>query len=170
MSRRWIVAGVLALVASPALAQDPGSRPTREFVTAAAQSDHFEMLEADTVLAQSTDPQVRAYAQMMIQQHGQTRAALARAAAQAGLKPPPEGLDGEQARLLGELQSLKGPDLDQAYARHQALAHRAALTVEQGYARDGDTPAVKQVAGSTKPVVAQHVRMADQLKARVGAP
>lgn len=158
------------LIASPALAQDPGSRPTREFVTAAAQSDQFEMLEADTVLGQSTDPQVRAYAQMMLQQHAQTKASLAQATARAGLKPPPEGLDGEQARLLGELQSLKGPDLDKAYARHQALAHRAALTVEQGYARDGDTPAVKQVAASATPIIAQHVTMADQLKAKVGAP
>ena len=82
---------------------------TKDFVEAAAQSDHFEIVEAQTALAQTHDPRVRAFARQMIPAHTETSQVLQQAARRAGLPPPPMSLSGDQQRLLGALQSQRGP-------------------------------------------------------------
>ena len=163
------LAAAAIIAVTPAAAQT-GSRPTREFVQAAGQSDQFEILESRTVLTQSTDPQVRAFAEQMIRDHEETGRTLRQATTSSGLEPPPMGLGDDQARLLSELQSLRGREFDRAYARHQALAHRSALVVEQGYAASGDVPAVRQAAASAVQMISAHLAAADQLHARLGGP
>ena len=164
-----LTAAVLAVVAStPAAAQEAGSRQTREYVESAGHSDAFEMLEADTVLSQSRDPQVRGFAQRMLQDHRQLSEALQQATSRSGLKTPPMGVGADQAPLLGALQSMSGPEFDRAYWRHQALAHRSALTTTQHYAANGDDPAVRRAANSAVPIIAAHLAMAEQMQARRG--
>ena len=164
-------AGLAAIALAPAaLAQEAGSRQTREFVEAAGQSDRFEILEAQTVLGQSTDVQVRAFAEKMIRDHDQMSQTLAQAAARAGLKPTPPGISADQASLLGALQSQRGPEFEQTYVKHQALAHRAALAVERAYAATGDDPDVRQVAAAATPTIAAHLAMAEQMRAKLGGP
>jgi putative membrane protein len=161
------LAGAIAL---PALAAaNPGSRQTREFVQAAGNSDSFEILEAQTVLAQSTNPDVRTFAQHMLEDHSRTRAALADAAARAGLAPPPEGPSTDQAQMLSALQSQRGADFDKTYVKQQALAHRSALTVEQKYATEGDQSAIRQAAAGAVPTISAHLQIADRMKAQMGA-
>ena len=160
--------GIAAAALSPVAAQEPGSRQTREFVQAADQSDRFEILEAETVLGQSTDPQVRAYAEQMVREHRQMNDRLRVAVAGAGLAPPAMTIGADQAQLLGALQGLRGAAFDQAYVRHQALAHRSALVVEQAYAASGDDPAVRQVAAAAVPAITSHLAMAEQMVARLG--
>ena len=56
MMRSAILAGATAiavLASAAALAQQTGSRQTREYVQSAGQSDAFEKLEAETALTQS---------------------------------------------------------------------------------------------------------------------
>ena len=155
-------------VASAASAQEPGSRQTREFIQAASESDMFEIMEAQAALAQSSDPQVLSFARQMIHDHGETSRALQDAAARAGLNPPPMVVGANQAPFLAAVQSLRGPEFDKAYWRQQALAHRAALTVEQAYATKGDTPAVRQAAAAAVPTIQSHLAMAEQMVAKSG--
>ena len=160
-----ITATLFASVAlAPAVsAQEAGSRQTREFVQAAGESDTFEIMEARSALAQSTDPQVLAFAQQMIRDHGETSRLLQEATARAGLKPPPMSVGAGQTLFLAALQSLRGREFDAAYWRHQALAHRSALTVEQHYAATGDAPPVRQVAAAAIPLIQSHLAMAEQM-------
>ncbi len=143
---------------------------TKDFVEAAAQSDHFEIVEAQTALAQTHDPRVRAFARQMIPAHTETSQVLQQAARRAGLPPPPMSLSGDQQRLLGALQSQRGPEFDRTYARQQALAHQEALTVEQAYARQGANGDVREAARSAVPVIRRHLAMAVQLKSLIGGP
>ncbi|NIJ09480.1 putative membrane protein [Sphingomonas vulcanisoli] len=150
-------------------AEEPGSRQTREFVQAAAQSDEFEILAATTVLAQSEDPKVRAFAQQMIDAHRKTSADLRAAVSAAGLNPPKPGMSGEQSMFLAALQSQRGTEFDKVYIKQQALAHRAALAVEQAYAASGDNAAIRKVAAAAVPVITSHLQMADQMQAATGS-
>ena len=152
-----------ALIAGAASAQEPGSRATREYLAAAAQSDTFEMMEAYAALAESRDPQVRSYAQAMLRDHGQTSRTLSDAAARAGLKPPPMQLGNGLAEMLGALQSQGVAEFDRTYWKQQALSHRSALTVQQRYAATGDTPALRQAAAAAVPLIQQHLQMAEQM-------
>jgi len=161
-------AAALMVLASPAGAQTQGSAQTRNYVAAAGQSDAFEMLEANTALAQSKDPKVRAFAQQMLHDHGQLSQSLSKAAASAGVAPPPTGVGADQAPLLAALQGLHGAEFDRAYWQHQALAHRSALTATQGYAANGDSAPVRQAATAAVPVITAHLAMAEQMQAQSG--
>jgi putative membrane protein len=160
---------LIGAASAPAVAQEPGSRETRDYVQAAEESDTFEMMEAYTALAQSTDPQVIAFARRMIRDHGQTGRRLREATAQAGLMPPPAAVGAAQSPFLAALQSARGHDFDMLYWRQQALAHRSALTVTQLYAETGDAPAVRQAAAAAVPLIRAHLAMAEQMSARAGS-
>lgn len=166
----WAAAALAMAGLSPAVAQDAGSRQTREFVQAAAQSDQFEILEGQTAATQATSPKVRAFALRMIQDHTDTSRALQQAATQAGLEPPVMNVSADQSRMLNALQGLTGAQFDQTYMRHQALAHRSALVTEQAYAASGDTPPVRQAAASATPIIAAHLNMAEQMRSKLGGP
>lgn len=173
--RPWVPVAIVAaalvtaaLLAGPASAQEPGSKATRDYVQAAGQSDAFEMLEAETALTESHDPQVRAFAQAMLADHGRTSQALQQATATSGLKPPPMVVGADQAPLLGALQGLRGSEFDQAYWRHQVLGHHSALAMTQMYAASGDDAAVRQAARSAVPIIQAHLQQAEQMAAATG--
>src|SRR6195952_409193 len=134
----------LGLAAALAGAQEAGSRQTREFIQAAASSDQFEILAAETALTQSTNSEVRAFAARMLQDHQQLAEAVRDAATRSGLKPPEMAMSADQAQLLGALQSVSGNEFDTLYIKQQTLAHRSALVVEQMYANSGDNPGLRQ--------------------------
>ncbi|MBV9840175.1 MAG: DUF4142 domain-containing protein [Sphingomonadaceae bacterium] len=159
-----VILAVAALLPTTARAQQPGSRPTREYLMAAAQSDQFEILSGTTALAQTTDPGLRAFATQMIHDHGETSRQLKDTAAREGLAPPPDALGGDQAQMLNALQSLRGADFDKTYARQQALAHHSALTVQQQYAANGDDAALRQLASTTTGLISGHLAMAEKMK------
>ena len=153
------------LCGSVARAQTPMAPTTRDFVQAAAESDHFEILEARTALTQSHDPRVLAFARQMIRAHVDTSRALQQAALKAGLEPPPPmALSGDQQKLLSALQSQRGSEFDHAYLKQQVLAHQEALVVQQAYATGGENPDVRQAARSAVPVIQHHLKEARQLR------
>ena len=163
-----LIAASLALAAAFASAQEAASRQTREFVQAAASSDQFEILAADTALTQSANPDVRAFAARMLQDHEQLAKAVRDAAMRSGMKPPEMAMSADQAQMLGALQSVSGKEFDTLYFKQQTLAHRSALAVEQMYAQSGDDPNLRQLASSAVPLIASHGEMAKQASTKLG--
>jgi len=168
-STPWIAIALAAsVVGTVAQAQDRVPPPPREFAMDAAQSDQYEIAAAEDALGQSQNPQVRAFAQRMIDDHTRSGEALRQAAIASGLPPPPHAMDSDQAVLLAALQSLRGPDFDRTYAKQQVLAHRQALAVEQSFASEGTDPNLRRVARSSVPMIQQHLELAQQMRAAVG--
>ena len=166
--RMPIVTLAALLLAGTASAKEAGSQQTRDYIQAAGQSDTFEIMEATTALAQSTDPKVRAFAEMMIREHGQTSQALKQAAERSGLASPMMDVGAGLSPFLAALQSARGQEFDRTYWRQQALAHRSALTTAQAYAASGDDPDVRQAAVSAVPIISAHLAMAEQMAAQAG--
>lgn len=159
-----------ALIATAAVAQTAAPPPpkTQDFVTGASQSDQYEIMAGQTVETQSRDPRVRAFAEEMIRDHTQTTQALRQAVMTSGLKPPPEGMGGDQAMLLSSLQSLRGADLDRAYATQQVIAHQAALVLAQAYASAGADANVRRAAEAAAPMIGHHLQEAKELRSALG--
>lgn len=153
----------LALGGGGALAQTaiPPSPP--DFALAASQSDRYEMLAAQVALVEGGDPRVKAFAATMLSDHARSAEALRQAAVAAGLPPPPPGLSGDGAALLGALQGERGSDFDRAYARQQVVAHAAAVAVEESFADAGANPVLRAAAQAGLPVIRDHLMMARQL-------
>jgi putative membrane protein len=156
-------AALAVVVASTAAAEKP-AMTAEAFANAAAQSDQYEIQAGRLILTQSQNPQVRAFAQQMVDHHTRTRQALTQAAAASGLPPPSETLSTDQQGMLGGLQSLKGPDLDRTYLTQQVNAHTSALVTQQDYAKSGGDENLRKAAQSATPLIQHHLEMAKGLK------
>ena len=165
--RSLFFVAVLAL-AAPAFAQQTPTLSSKDYIQAALQSDRFEILSGYTARTGTRDPRVRAFAEMMIRDHTQTTRAMRQAATRAGVEPPPPSLSGDGSRMLGALQSLRGADLDRAYAEQQTLGHAEALVVNGLYAQTGSAPPLRQAAQGVLPMIRTHADQARQLKASLG--
>ena len=169
------IAFAAALIAAAGLAGTAAHAQTaippspKDFLAAASQSDEYEIQAGHTAQAQSRDPRVRAFAEQMIRDHTQTREALGQAAAASGMAPPWPAMSADQARMLGSLQSLRGTDFDQAYARQQALAHAQAVAVEGSFASAGAAQIGVRAAQAGLPTIQGHLEMARQLSRQTGA-
>ena len=143
-----------ALVAAPAAAQvmTPG-----EYVMTAGASDLYEITSSKTVLETTQNPQVRQFAQMMIDHHTKSTAEVKAAAARSKVRAAPPMLNPLQQELVTELRAENGPARDAAYIAQQKASHGQALAVQKAYAMDGRAPALKMAAAKIVPVVEQHI-------------
>ena len=144
--------------------QGPKMPKPQEFADSMAQSDGYELAAAQTALAQSRNPQVRAFAERMIADHDHMEQALRAAASASGLKPPRPQVGGDQSSFLAALQSLRSDEFDREYGRQQMLAHTSALTVVRSYAAKGSDANLRSMAASCAPVIELHLQAARQLQ------
>ena len=146
------------------LNEGPKTPKPQEFAQSAAQSDGYELAAAQCALAQSRNPQVRAFAERMIADHSQTAKALRDAATASGLEPPRPHVGGDHMRFLSSLQSLRGVEFDREYSRQQMLAHTSALTLMRSYAAKGSDANLRRLAASAAPTIEHHLQTARQLQ------
>ena len=59
--------------------------------------------------------------------------------------------------MLDEIKAAPPDKVDAVYKARQSEAHRAALALHQGYAAQGDKPALKKAAGEIVPVIQGHI-------------
>jgi putative membrane protein len=144
--------------------------PTNEasapgFVTAAANSDRFEVEAGQLARQRSHNPQVRAFAQMMITAHTATTRELTSALHEANSTlTPPAQLPNNLTDDLNHLRQASDADFDLAYMNGQVDGHQNALNVMQRYAQDGDVPAVRAFAAATAPHVQEHLTRAREIR------
>lgn len=143
-----------ATIAVPAMAQ---VMTPAEYVMTAGASDLYEITSSQVLLETTQDPKLRAFAQMMISDHGKSTADVKAAAARARVKAPPPKLTPLQQELVAELRAEQGPARDAAYIAQQKASHGQALNVQKAYAMEGTAPALKAAAATIVPVVEHHV-------------
>lgn len=136
------------------------------FMRIAAQSDMTEIMTSRLALQRSTNSNVRAFAQRMIQHHTMSSNQLKQLAQQKGVTLPqiPNAL-GEA--LMRRLAGLRGAQFDQAYMAGQVQAHTATEAEYQRYLQSqGGDPAVKAFASQGVQLVAQHRQTATNMIAQ----
>jgi putative membrane protein len=140
------------------------------FVTLAAASDMFEIQSSKIALQRSTNPDVKRFAQMMIDAHTKTTAALTRLVAGQSNLSLPTSLPSDLQAKLDQLGSVSPADFDSTYLNDQIDGHQSALNVMQRYAKDGDLEPLKRFAAATAPVVQQHLDKAKALRDALNRP
>ena len=162
-----LIALTLVGASAAAIAQTPPPPPPPEaktqaaaYVDAAAKSDMYEIESSKLALQKSSNPKIKAFANMMIRDHTKTTAATKAAAKKAGLNPPPPAPDAGVTASLTELQGASGADFDRLYLGQQMPAHQAALDLHQSYAAGGDQAALRTSAKAAVPIVKRHIDMA----------
>jgi putative membrane protein len=151
------------MAAGTAAAGDMTPEQRDAYVQMAAASDLFEIQSSQLATTRAQNPEVRAFAQMLIEHHTATTRQLTAAAAAAG-SPPNPTLMPMQAEMIAQLQGANGAEFDRLYLRQQVPAHEMALALHQNYARNGDTASLRTVAAAAVPIVRQHLERARALR------
>ena len=126
------------------------------YIAKAGAGDMWEIESSKALLAKSTNADVKAFAQMMIDHHGKSTAKVKAAAAEAKMTVTPPKLDPAQQTMLDEIKAADAADIDALYLADQKSAHDAALALHQRYATGGDTASLKTAAAEIVPVVEAH--------------
>ena len=167
---------LLALVgAVPALAQQAPSTPglhartsSATYASMAASADNYEIESSKIMLGMAANPDVRAFAQIMIDDHTRTSAALIAAAKSlnvgaTNLLPP-------EAAMLKNLRGIDKSKMERLYVDQQAMAHERALALHQGYAAQGENAALRAVAADAVPIIQRHLDEIRRIQAAMGGP
>lgn len=138
---------------------------TKDFAEAAATGDMYEVEAGKIAEQRSQNASVKDFAAKMVTAHTGTTEKLK--AALASTHPeitPPAHVDDRRQGMLDELRGAKDADFDGRYIAQQVDAHKEALIMMKGYAKDGDTASIKELAAKTTPVVQMHLNMAEKIQ------
>jgi putative membrane protein len=133
-----------------------GPHDTAAFVSNASQSDIYEIEAAKTAQARTKNPDIKAFAKMMVTDHTATSKALAPLAQAAG-QTPADKLDQRRQGFIDNLKTASDADFDKVYVDQQVAAHKEALDLMTGYAKDGSDAGLKDAAAKTAPKVQAHL-------------
>lgn len=160
------------LFAAPAIAQLPvpamanAPRQANAFLFHAGAGDIFEITTSMMAQKKAANPNVRAFASMLINHHTNlTNQALATAIS-AGIAPPPPELSPMQKQMIAQLDAA-GPNFDRLFVQQQLTAHRQALALQTGYASSGDVAALRAGASAAVPIIRSHIGEIQQLSRQV---
>lgn len=137
---------------------------TKGFADAAAISDMYEVAAGRIARERSSNAQVKEFAAKMIAAHTRTTDELKSLLSTAHPDiVPPAHVDDRHQGMLDELRGAKAADFDGRYMAQQIDAHKEALILMKGYAKDGDTASLKKFATKTAPTIQSHLDMAQKI-------
>ena len=160
-----LTAPPIETAANPAAAET-AAREAQDFVNAAGQASLVEIRTSEMALEKSTSPDVKAFAQMMIDNHKAAIDKLKASASSASLMPPLEVLDDFHMRRINDLIETDGDaDFDADYAALQADAHEDAIKLFEDYSEDTDATAqLKSYADGMLPTLQAHRAEAEKIR------
>jgi putative membrane protein len=158
-------ASLPAVAALPTPPQAAATQQAQAYLFHAGAGDVFEITSSMVAIQKSQNPQVRAFATMLIDHHTQTTNQSLAVAKGAGVRLPPPELSAMQKSMIGQLMAASGASFDQLYLQQQVPAHQQTLSINGGYARSGDVAALRQNAQGAVPVIQAHLAQAQQLLA-----
>jgi putative membrane protein len=132
----------------------------QEFVQEAGIAGATEIAASKLALKNSSDKQVKEFAQRMIADHTKLARNLDVIAKRHGITASPSA----DSSVIGSLQNLKGTEFDKAYIQQVAVGgHQKAVELFKKESTQGNDAALKAAAGKALPVISHHYSMAQQL-------
>jgi putative membrane protein len=160
---------IVAGAAAPAAAQSPGSSGDDSMFVAKASSGGLAEVKLGTMASQkAAAPSVKRFGQRMVTDHGKANKQLLAAARQAGFTPKTTMLP-EQKAMADSLSAQSGKAFDQAYMTAMLKDHREDVELFRQESQSGSSPQLKAFAAQTLPVLEQHLSLAQEAAAKVGA-
>lgn len=168
------VAGVPTAPATNTVVTPDGAAPMirtgDEFVQVASASDRFEIESSRLALEKAQSPEVKRYAQMMIDEHTRSTSELKTVA--GALQPPLVPKAQFNAKQTADMTKLQGTPagaaFDAAYLTAQVEGHGATLSAMRDYQSGGEVTELKAVAAKMVPIVERHLADAQKLQAATG--
>lgn len=138
------------------------ARADRRFVTKAAELNIEELRLSELAAQQATSPEVRSFAQQLVNDHSQAGTELNSLASRKGLT----AITREEAdqRAVTKLGKKTGSDFDKAYLDKMVDAHEDAVDLFDKAARNAKDPEIQAFASKMLPKLRQHEQHAKSLE------
>ncbi len=142
---------------------DKVARGDRKFIEEAAGSGMFEVQAAKLASTKASDPEVKKYAEMLVDQHTKANEELMQIAKAKSVEPPatPPRAMRKQVEDLGKKQ---GPEFDREFVQKVGIqAHEKDIKKFQEAGKDVKDPELKAFVTKTMPALQEHLAQAKQL-------
>ncbi|GAB3645565.1 DUF4142 domain-containing protein [Ramlibacter alkalitolerans] len=138
-----------------------------QFIAVAAGAGMYEVEAARVALTRASDPQVRSYAQMLLDHHTANNRELMTLVGSKGHRVAP-GLPTELQQKVSTLSGLSGPAFDREFVRMTGVQdHTAAIAAfEQGRRTVADRD-LQAYIDKTLPTLRSHLQQAQDLAGRM---
>lgn len=179
MTRTILATSALALcLALPAYAQTAASAAPAApvaaaiseadvmFMKRAAAGDATEIETSKVAVEKSTNPEVKKFAQQMIDDHTKASAELAQIAKAKNVNLPPR--DPSIDAMVHTLQGQSSAKFDEEYLKGQVPGHRDAAKLFKIDGAKVSDPQLKQFVAKTTPVIEAHLTHVEHLAAAKG--
>lgn len=134
----------------------------RSFAKDASMINNSEIQLGKLALVKAENPEIREYAQMMVDDHITAQSDLRAIAFTTGILAP-DSLDTAHVALQTMLYNLSGSQFDIAYVRATLEDHKNALSAFNLELNMGSYTPLRSYAGTTKPKIEKHLAIADSL-------
>jgi len=131
---------------------------TQDFVHKASIAGKFEVDSSKLALQKSSDSDLKAVAQMMIDDHTKANNELKETLEKNNIDAQPETeLDRKHQKLMAKLQSASPETFDKKYISIQTDAHKEAIHLFTDYSKNGADAPLKDFAANTLPTLKKHL-------------
>jgi len=138
----------------------------KDFATKAAQGNIAEISEGAAAAQKGTSPEVKAFGNRMVTDHGKALDELKQLAKTKGIAIPTEG-NAEQKAMADKLAKLSGKDFDKQYATDMVEDHAKDAEEFEKATKNVKDPDLQTWASKTLPVIQDHLKMAKEMKGKV---
>jgi putative membrane protein len=153
--------------ATPAPGQNIGDQA---FVTKALEGGMAEVELGKLAADKSQSPDVKQFAQKMVNDHSQMGDKWFKPVAQQIGVSEPKGPSKKDKKLIEKLQGLSGQEFDTAYIQAMVKDHKDDLKEFQSESEAAQDPNVKQIATQGTKVISQHLQMIEQIAQNHNVP
>jgi len=164
-------AGVSARAADASLAASPAASPVsaqdRTFMDQASQINLTEISLGKYMHAHSTSTALRNLGARYARDHTAAQASLRPLASSLGLTVP-KAPNAQLRSMVAKVESLKGKDMDVAFASISVSGHEAAIDIFKKEESAGSNAAVKAYAAKYLPMLQTHLRLAEHAESALG--
>lgn len=122
----------------------------------------------------ATNPEVKAFAKLMMGEHHALRAAGQQLAKRLNVTPQPPANNPVKPlaeQVTSTLQSTpKGAEFDRVYIQNEVKVHEAVLDLAKKAHGQAQNEELKKLIEQAQPVIEKHLKIAEDLEKKLGAP
>ena len=137
-----------------------------QFAQLASASDLAEINLGRLAATRAASPDVKKFAEHMVTDHTKASKELLQIANKQGLKLAPT-MDAKSQALANRLIGLKGAAFDEAYMKHQVMAHQTAVKAFKAQAQSGKDMELKSFATKNLPAMEKHLKKAREISGKL---
>jgi putative membrane protein len=140
----------------------------RTFAAKAAAGGKHEVELGKIAAQQGSNADVKAFGNRMVQDHGKAGDELMQITNRLGVTPSTQD-DPAFNELKDKLSKLKGAEFDRSYMNEMVDGHTKVANEFENYVNTGSNTDLKAWTSKTLPTVREHLQMAKDIAAKVGA-